>query len=291
MKKLIPFVFLLALLLTGCSWGSGPTAGEVASELATIQAGAQTATPFTNTNPLINTRVVESSTTAPLPEICSNTIGEDICFFNQTTQKWEFQQQKSTTSTVTLPTATVSATSFNDSLIYNDLLAPNPDREPVFPNVPKGDRKALVAYEQPFEDGDYCEDNQCDVDIPQYYYRVLTAGQITIPQANINCLSDDETGCLTIFINHFGNTLILRNVNIDNGFTVAGRIFDMSEPKMVSSVAQALLDHYVGRMTQNQDGANCGTINACKAVQWHVIVFGNGKVQTQLQGVYTRPKN
>ena len=54
---------------------------------------------------------------------------------------------------------------------------------------------------------------------------------------------------LVLVINHYGDTTMYRDDTVDNGFTVAGRVFDMSSPDKVSLVAQSLLDHFVGRMT------------------------------------------
>lgn len=51
---------------------------------------------------------------------------------------------------------------------------------------------------------------------------------------------------------------------------------------------QALLDHYVYRMSQVEDGANCGVITACESVEWHVVVIGNGEVQVHWTGTYHR---
>lgn len=172
------------------------------------------------------------------------------------------------------------------SLNYPSLVNPDPLREPVFPNVPKGDRKPLMAYETPFEDGDYFEDGNGDVDVPQYYYRVMTAGEIKVPELGIDLNSNDTTGALSIVINHFGETAMFRDAKVDNGFTVAGRVFDMSSPKKVTEAAQALLDHYIGRMTNSEDGANCGTIAACDGVQWNVSIVGNNALQTAFQGMY-----
>lgn len=176
------------------------------------------------------------------------------------------------------------------SLDYPTLIAPDPKREPVFPDVAKGDRKPLAAYETPFEDGDYFQDSKGDIDVPQYYYRVMTAGEIEVPELGVNLHSTDTIGSLSIIINHFGETAMFRDATVDNGFTVAGRVFDMSTPEKVTEAAQALLDHYVGRVTGSEDGANCGTISACDGVQWSVSIVGNDTLQTTFNGVYKKIK-
>jgi len=175
-----------------------------------------------------------------------------------------------------------------DASGYPNLLTPDYSRQPVFPDVAFGDRPALVAYESPFEDGDYFEDSKGDVDLPQFYYRVMTAGTIKIQQLGVSCVSTETKGCLVILINHFGPTSMFRNAVVDNGFTIAGRVWDMSSPELVTLAGQALVDHYVGRMTVESDGANCGTINACESVEWHVVVVGNGESQAHWQGEYLR---
>jgi len=172
---------------------------------------------------------------------------------------------------------------------YPALEKPDPVRQVSFPDVPFEDRPALVAYESPFEDGDFCDNTPCDVDVPQYYYRVMTAGQITIPDLGINCVATQEKGCAAIIINHFGPTVMYRENNIiDHGFTVAGRIWDMSSPDLVTLTAQALVDHYMYRMTQVEDGANCSTIDACKSVQWDVVIVGNDEKQIHWSGIFFR---
>lgn len=176
----------------------------------------------------------------------------------------------------------------SEALAYLVLQEPNASRQTVFPDVPHGDRPALVAYEIPFEDGDYCDNTPCGMDVPQYYYRVMTAGQVTIPDLSVNCVATDTQGCLVIVINHFGETAMYRGNTIDHGFTIAGRVWDMSTPDNVTSVGQALLDHYVYRMSQVEDGANCGVITACESVEWHVVVIGNGEVQVHWTGTYHR---
>lgn len=176
----------------------------------------------------------------------------------------------------------------DDALDYPSLIGPDYSRQPVFPDVAFGDRPALVAYESPFEDGDYFEDSKGDVDLPQFYHRVMTAGTIKISQLGISCVSTRTKGCLVILINHFGPTSMFRNTTVDNGFTIAGRVWDMSSPELVTLTGQALVDHYVGRMTVEPDGANCGVIDACESVEWHVVVVGNGKVQVHWQGEYFR---
>ncbi len=174
------------------------------------------------------------------------------------------------------------------SLDYPSLVYPDPSREPVFPDVPKGDRPALVAYETPYEDGDYFEDSHGDIDVPQYNYRVITAGRIKIPQLGIDCQATREKGCAVILINHFGDTVMFRDAESDNGFTITGRIFDMSTPDKVTTTGQALLDHYMGRMTESEDGANCSTIDACQSVEYYVAVVGGGQLQSLTGGIYSR---
>lgn len=175
-----------------------------------------------------------------------------------------------------------------EALDYPALEPPDPSRQIVFPDVPHGDRPALVEYGESWEDGDYFEDGEGDIDLPQYHHRVITAGTIRIPQLGVECVSDETTGCLVILINHFGPTAMFRDAEVDNGFTIAGRVWDMSTPQLVTLASQALLDHYAYRMTQVEDGANCGVIKACEQVEWHVIVVGNGEVQVHWSGLFRR---
>ena len=178
-----------------------------------------------------------------------------------------------------------------DSLAYTPLVAPDPNMQPVFPDVPYGNRPALVGYESPFEDGDFCDSTPCNMDVPQYYYRVMSAGQITIPDLGVDCVATDTKGCLVIVVNHYGETALYKGNVIDHGFTVAGRVWDMSTPDKVTLASQALVDHYVGRMLPFADGfnqgANCGTIDGCTSVEWHVVVIGNNNVQIHWTGLYS----
>ncbi len=177
-----------------------------------------------------------------------------------------------------------------DALDYPLLQVPNPERQPAFPDVAYGDRPALVSYESPFEDGDYFEDGHGDIDVPQYYYRVITAGTIKVSQLGVDCTATETKGCGLVIINHFGSTAMFRESVVDNGFTVAGLVFDMSTPEKVSLVAQALIDHYALRMTNNpNEGANCGVRTGCEQWEWHVVVIGNGEPQVHWTGVYFRP--
>ncbi len=174
------------------------------------------------------------------------------------------------------------------ALDYPALTVPNPARQPVFPDVPVEGRPALVAYEAPFEDGDYFQARFGDIDVPQYYYRVMTAGEVKIPQLGVHCIATDKKGCLVVVINHFGPTSMFRDTIVDNGFTVAGRVWDMGSPDKVTMAGQALLDHYNGRMTASPDGANCATIEACHDVEWHLVVFGNDFAMWHVAGLYNR---
>jgi len=192
-------------------------------------------------------------------------------------------QEAGTATSAPTRTPEVRVTQVPESLAYPAIQHPEPSRQFGFPNE-------LVAYESPFEDGDYFEDGQGDIDVSQYYYRVMTAGTIIIEELGVTCEATDSQGCLVIIVNHFGPTAMFRNAQVDNGFTVAGRVFDMATPEKTIRAGQALLDHYAGRMTASEDGANCGTIDACESVDWHFVVIGNGQLQSHSSGVYTRPE-
>lgn len=176
----------------------------------------------------------------------------------------------------------------SDALDYPEIIEPDAKRQLVFPDVPNNDRPTLVEYSLSWEDGDYFEDSKGDVDLPEWHYRVMTAGVINIPGI-VDCNGSDEEGCLVILINHFGPTAMWKNSTIDNGFTVAGRVWDMNEPSLVTLAGQALLDHYVYRMTMVENpGANCSTIKGCNFVEWHVIIVGNGEPQVHWTGLFQR---
>lgn len=174
------------------------------------------------------------------------------------------------------------------ALNYPMLLAPNPARQPVFPDVPVTGRPALIAYEAPYEDGDYFEHRVGDMDIPEFNYRVVTNGETKIPQVGVHCIATRTRGCLVAVINHFGDTTMYRDVIADNGFTIAGRVWNMDSPDKVTMVGQSIIDHYTGRMTASPDGSNCSTIEACGEVEWHVVVIGNGYAMWHVTGVYKR---
>jgi hypothetical protein len=176
-----------------------------------------------------------------------------------------------------------------ESLGYPEIKTPDPSRQPEFPNTESGGQKALAEYGESFESGDYFQTGHGDVDLPQYHFRVLTAGEIELSQLGIAEKGSGGAGSLVVLVNHFGETAMFRDAKIDNGFTVAGRVWDMSQPEKVTEAAQALLDHYTGRMTKSDNqGANCGTIDGCKAVNWHVIVVGNGEKQAHWKGHFQR---
>lgn len=183
---------------------------------------------------------------------------------------------------------TVEIARSTDSLAYPALQMPDPTRELVFPDVKKGDRSPLAAFEQPFSNGDYFHAGFGEVDVPQYYYRLITGRTIMVPELGLNVKSAGRKGALVLLINHFGETAAYRSCVAENCYTVAGRVFDMSSPEKVGQVSQALLDHQLGRMTNSADGANCSVIDACNSVEWHTVVIGNGKSQLHQAGLYTK---
>jgi|GEM_PF-3025581 len=177
----------------------------------------------------------------------------------------------------------------SDALDYPEILAPSPNRQVVYPDIPCGDNPALVEYGLAWEDADYFEDGHGDVDLSQYHARINTAGVIVIKQIDVNCHSTATKGCALLLINHFGPTVMFRDAEIDNGFTVSGRVWDMGEPENVTTAAQALLDLMTYRMTVSEDGANCSVIDACEELEWHVVIIGDGEVQAHWTGLYVRP--
>lgn len=175
-----------------------------------------------------------------------------------------------------------------DALNYPMILGPDVSAQILFPDVPCGDQPPLMAYESPFEDGDYCPSVVCDFDVPQYYWRVFTAGKIVVDDFGVDCIATAVKGCGLIVINHFGPTSMWRDATIDNGFTVAGRVFDMSSPDLVTLVSQVALNHVTYRMTLIEDGANCSVITACQQFEWHIVIVGNGEMMVHWFGIYTR---
>ncbi len=187
----------------------------------------------------------------------------------------------------------------SDSLAYPDMIAVDPGRSgPRFPDTDEYGHPPRVAYEQSSEDANYFEDCFGDMDVPQFYYRVNTAGYFWIPKSDdtgedIVCMAEEHKGCALITINHFGPTMKLNGVFVDNGFTYFGRVFNMETPQMVTDAAQDLTDHVNYRMiygdspqTGFNDGTNCGDINGCTDVEWHVVVYGNGTLQKHWTGLY-----
>jgi hypothetical protein len=176
-----------------------------------------------------------------------------------------------------------------ESLNYPEIIKPNPSQQVVFPNVEHNGKEPLVEYGESFESGDYFQTGEGDIDLPQYHYRVMTAGEVNIEGLGVECEGNENTGCLVILVNHFGETAMFRDAKVDNGFTVAGRVWDMSTPEKVTEASQALLNHYTGRMIESDNqGANCGTIDGCEKINWHVVVVGNGQKQAHWAGFYKR---
>lgn len=174
------------------------------------------------------------------------------------------------------------------ALAYPILGVPSAARQPVFPNVPYKDRPALAEYVPSAANWDYFHTGRGEVALPQYHYRLITGRRVAIPELAVDVSSNGRRGALVLLVNHFGETATWRNAIAENSFTVAGRVWDMSTPNKVTLASQALLDHYVGRMTTSTDGANCSVIEACQQVEWHVIVVGGGKSQVHWAGIYTK---
>jgi len=269
----ITFVILTAVLLTACGGSSEATRAAptqdinaiVQSAVSTALAAAQPSSTLFQPDPTATPETVEPiaiATEIPAMEVpaAKNPGNSDVSEVYRA----------------------------SGALDYPKVEPPNASRQLVFPDVPSGDRPALVAYESPFEDGDFCDNTPCNMDVPQFYYRVMTAGQVTIPDLGVDCVATETKGCAVIMINHFGPTAMYRGNTIDHGFTIAGRVWDMGTPEKVTLAAQALLDHYMLRMTGVEDGANCGTIDACQSVEWHVVVVGNDEVQVHWTGIFRR---
>lgn len=187
-----------------------------------------------------------------------------------------------------------------DSLAYPDMVAADPNRSgKLFPDTNIYGHAPRVGYDVSFQNGDYFEDCFGDTDVPQFYWRVETTGYFWIPKSgntpeDIVCMASEKKGCALIYVNHFGPTMKINGVYDDNGFTVAGRVWDMSTPDKVTAAAQDLVDHYVYRMifgdnvaTWNE-GTNCGSIEGCNSVEWHVVLYGNGKLQKHWAGLWSR---
>jgi hypothetical protein len=187
----------------------------------------------------------------------------------------------------------------SDSLAYPDMKAADPSRSGTdFPDDVVNGVKPLVGYDVSFQNGDYFQNCNGDTDVPQYYWRVETTGYFYIPKSDdtpedIVCMAAEHKGCALIYINHFGPTMKINDVYDDNGFTVAGQVWDMSQPQNVTAAAQTLVDHYVYRMifgdgvAIRNDAANCSVIEGCQSVEWHVVVYGNGKLQKHWTGLFT----
>lgn len=185
-----------------------------------------------------------------------------------------------------------------DSLAYPDMIAADPNRSgPLFPDTNAYGHEPRAGYDVSFQNGDYFQDCTGDTDVPQYYWRVETTGYFWIPKSqntpeDIVCMASEKKGCALIYINHFGPTMKINGVYDDNGFTVAGPTWDLSTPDKVTSTAQDLVDHYVYRMiygdaaSGRNDGTNCGVIDGCNSVEWHVVVYGNGELQKHWTGLY-----
>lgn len=198
-------------------------------------------------------------------------------------------KQATVTVTESVSSLITSTVAIIGAIQYPPIVAPDPKRQPVFPYAPFAERPALAAYEEPFEDGDYFEAGFGDVDLPQYYYRIVTAGKIRISELGVDCTAEGNRGCALVIINHYGPTAMWRDVEVDNGFTVAGLVFDMENPEKVTLAAQALIDHVIYRMTVKPNpGANCSTIDGCPSVEWHVVIVGDGKPVAHWNGLFRR---
>lgn len=178
--------------------------------------------------------------------------------------------------------------SVKEAKTIGQIQAPNPARAPAFPDVAQNGLPPQVEYVPSSANWDVWQTGKGELDVPQYHYKLFTARKIELDQLGINMESSGKKGCLAIVINYFGDTAAYKNTTVENGFTVAGRVWDMSTPDKMVTAAQALLDHQTGQMVNSPNGANCSTIDACKQVEWHVVVIGGGKPVVHWAGLYTK---
>lgn len=185
-----------------------------------------------------------------------------------------------------------------DALAYPDMKPVDPNRSgELFPDTDIYGESPRVGYEQSWENNDYFEDCFGDTDVPQYWWRVVTTGYFWIPASgkvaqDVSCIATERKGCMLLYINHYGTTAKFNGVYSDNGFTVAGETWNLDTPDKVTKTAQVLTDHFVYRMLYGEnggvrnDGTNCGYVDGCNSVEWHVVILGNGKMIEHWAGIY-----
>lgn len=187
-----------------------------------------------------------------------------------------------------------------DYLHYPEMEPADPNRSgELFPDENLYGEEPRAGYEESWENNDYFEDCFGDTDVPQYNWRVVTTGYFWIPAdeqtpEDIVCMATETKGCALIYINHYGPTMKVNGVYADNGFTVAGPTWDLSTPDKVTATAGDLVDHYVYRMIyadgsdERNDGTNCGVVEGCYSVEWHVVVYGNNVLLKHWAGTYVQ---
>ena len=279
MKKIFVFIVLVGLL-TACSGASQQQVSALSTQVAEL-----------------NTKIGDLPT--PITPPSAEEVADEVLKLmptqippaqsdEQPVVQVEPVQSSDCTGNFAAGTSTV--TELVNTRAYPKIVAPDQNRQVVFPNEPCGSQPALAEYGLSWEDGDYFEDAHGDVDVPEWHYRYMTAGKIEISQLGISCIGGMDKVCAVLLINESGPTLMYRDAVVDNGFTIAGFVWDMESVDKVSLAAQRLLDQISFRTTVlvPNPGSNCSTVKACKEMDWHVVVLIDGKIVGHWTGLYKR---
>lgn len=185
---------------------------------------------------------------------------------------------------------------------------PNPAQWKYFPNIGNPDRKdfpssktkpASWGAEYGEDESPFCENHPCDFVVPAWHYRLITADYSFLGQ---QCRGTDSTGCLLLLFNVGNKSVIWRNQDADNGFTVMGRYWDGDH---LEWAALGLVSHASANMlgmqtfahpgeplnfgTGSNAGANCGNPGACtKAIDVLLVISAQERILATAKSTVTK---
>jgi hypothetical protein len=178
------------------------------------------------------------------------------------------------------------------------LEAVNPSEWKYFPNVGNPDRPDLPTSEErpaPWgaeygeDESPFCENHPCDIVVSSLHYRLVTGDYAFLGQ---ECYGDKKKGCLLLVYNVHNETVIFRDQDVDNGFTVTGRYWDgdILEVATLGLVSHASANMLGMQTFADEDGehlnfgegtnagANCGVPEGCGTVDVLVVVASGDRI-------------
>lgn len=186
------------------------------------------------------------------------------------------------------------------------LEVPNPSEWKYFPNVGNPDRPDLpTSAEKPapwgaeygMAESPYCENHPCDFVVSSLHYRLVTGDYSFMGN---ECYGDKKKGCLLLVYNVHNETVIFRDQDVDNGFTVHGRYWDGN---ILEVATLGLVSHASANMLGMQTyarageilnfgegtnaGSNCGNPEGCGSVDVLVVVASGDRILATARTIVT----